>query len=215
MEDLEKSELFVGMHDDEWAQLINRYKRVNFKDGEALYTIGQIVYNAYILLEGKIAVEVPSGKSKKIVIATRIAPHVIGDLEIWSHSKALATAKAVGVVKALSLSFSEYFAFLQRSHQVCINQIKLLNRHLYGVTIDHRISMLGTPAQRVAAWLSQHHNPNLPVNKSEIAQNIALSRRSVIYGFRELKNLGLIVAKKKAIQIPSAEKLFKFMTCFD
>lgn len=215
MEELGRSELFAGTTSGEWVDLIDRYRMVRFRDGQALYTIGQTVNNAYILLEGKIVVEIPSGKSRKTVIATRIAPHVIGDLEIWSRSQALATARAEGDVKALTLSFNEYFEFLQRSHQLCINQIKLLNRHLYTVTIDHRISVLGTPAQRVASWLLHHHAPGSPVNKSMISENIGLSRRSVIQGFQNLVESGLIIEKKRLARIPDRKKLFKFMTDFD
>jgi CRP-like cAMP-binding protein len=212
---------FSQLSEKEIKKLTSSLTKHSFRSGQNIIKQGDPCTEAHFLIEGKVEVSTTSSKGDRAHIIFHKAPALFGSIEIWRELPYLGTVTALEPSTTLSMSKTQYLGLLHSSHQACISIVQFLSDQVYQSGIDHRIRLFGD-SERVLArfFLCQAAaygekvqggaNVPAPVNKSQVADSLGISRRHIIRAFQSLEKLKLIEVQKGNLFIPDLEKLREF-----
>lgn len=209
---------FAGVPLDEIVRLTQNLPRKNFKRGDRIIRRGQYAKEAYLLLKGKVEVFQQSEVGLRITVLYHEAPFFFGEIELFEERAYSANVKAMESCETLVVSKNNYLKILHSNHQVAVNMIHLLSNLLCEIIENRRIQLFGRTENSLANLLWYHAKLfgkkekegttiQKPLNKSELATVLGISRPSIINAFKQLQKEGLVILKNKYLFIPSIEAL--------
>src|SRR5436190_1886535 len=109
--------LFTSLSSGALESLTRNLTTAEFKAGQHLIQQGQKGTRAYLVYDGKMAVEAESKEGSRANIVFQSAPALFGTIELWNESPYLASVVAMEPCYALVLEKTDYFRILQSNHQ--------------------------------------------------------------------------------------------------
>ncbi len=198
--------------------LLSGLPKRQFKNGDFILRQGEPCQHAYLLLEGKVEVTTTGPRDTEVHIMLHQAPSLFGIIEIWREARQLGNVIALEPCTTLQLDRAAYQRLLHSSHQACVSIIQFLSDQIYQNGADNRTRLFGTAEHALANYLLAHAASlgettqsgivlRMPINKSQIANSLGMSRRQIIRAFELLTKEGLIEGQSGQLIILDAEAL--------
>lgn len=126
---LKQVELFQTIPGEELARIARISKEVSFTQGEALMIEGDIGDAAYLIVEGKVRIQV-GGKD----VATLNKNQTVGEMAILDSEPRSATVIAAEPVLVLKLDREDFYDLLNERNEIALGIIKVLTWRLRSET---------------------------------------------------------------------------------
>lgn len=215
---LKSHPIFHGIPPSLIDKLMRGYERKKFRKGEFIVKQGDMALEVFFFLEGKFEVFYLSREGIKTTIIYHEAPHITGEIEVFDNHRYLANVMALEPCDTIRLTKKQYLELLHSNHQICINTVKLLSNLLCQTGEDRRVKFFGRVDHLLANLLCYHASMfgekrsygiliKKEINKKEIAESLAVARRSVIEAFKKLQGEKLIYMEGKQLVIPNLAAL--------
>lgn len=215
---LKRHPIFHGVSPTLVDKLMRSCERKRFRKGEFIVKQGDVALEVFIFLEGKFEVFYLSREGIKTTIIYHEAPHITGEIEVFDNHRYLANVVAMEPCDTLRLTKKKYLELLHSNHQICINIVKLLSNLLCQTGEDRRVKFFGRVDHLLANLLCYHasmfgerHSYGIlvkkEINKKEMAESLAVARRSIIEAFKKLQEEKLIYLEGKQLVIPNLAAL--------
>jgi len=107
--------------------------RLTYDAGQVMFNAGDAGDAAYIVIEGKIEISVPT-PSGPIVVNTLGRNDIIGEIAIFGEVPRTATAKALSRVETLKISKELFIKIIRENPDAAIELIKILAARLANTT---------------------------------------------------------------------------------
>jgi CRP-like cAMP-binding protein len=198
--------------------LLKGLPRKQFKNGDKILKQGQPCTEAHLLIEGKVEVTTTGPRGAEVHILLHQAPSLFGIIEIWREARHLGNVVAMGPCTTLTLDKAAYLRLLHSSHQACVSIIQFLSDQIYQNGSDHRTRLFGAAEHALSGFLLAHAASlgevtqagtvlRIPINKSQIANSLGMSRRQIIRAFEILTKENLIEGQSGQLVILDVEAL--------
>ncbi len=123
---LAKLPLFAHLDNDALAAVAQHVYEVEARAGQVLIEIGQPGAGMFVLEEGELEVQLPSGET--IVIAK--PGEFVGDLALLTDEPHVARVRAHTQVRCLAISRQDFTALLQEQPRIALAMLPVLARRL-------------------------------------------------------------------------------------
>lgn len=191
--DLRKSPLFQGLHDDELRQLVDMAEPISLRAGECLIRQGDPGDSAYVLTKGEFEIQKQSGESV-IRIDMRNPGDVVGEMALLSHMTRNASVIAKTRSEALRIPKEAFEKLLSSSPKAALAVLNWvmarLNQNEALLHQQEKMAALGTLSAGLAHELN---NPAAAAQRSTAElTNVMLDWQSLTHqieaaAFRENK----------------------------
>jgi CRP-like cAMP-binding protein len=209
---------FSQLSKKEVDTLLAGLPRRQFKNGEAILRQGEPCLAAHLLIEGRVEVTTTGPRDTGVHIMLHQAPSLFGIIEIWREARQLGNVIALGPCTTLPMDKAAYLRLLHSSHQACVSIIQFLSDQIYQNGSDHRTRLFGAAEHALASFLLAHAASlgektqagtvlKMPINKSQIANSLGMSRRQIIRAFEILTKDGLIEGQSGQLILLDIEAL--------
>jgi CRP-like cAMP-binding protein len=108
-------------------------ERLTFDAGQAMFNAGDVGDAAYIIIEGKVEISVPT-PAGPIVVNTLGRNEILGEIAIFGDVPRTAAAKAVSKVETLKISKELFIKVIRENPDAAIELIKILAMRLVNTT---------------------------------------------------------------------------------
>lgn len=198
--------------------LLSGLPKRTFKNGDFILRQGEPCMKAHLLLEGKVEVSTTGPRDNEVHIMLHQAPSLFGIIEIWREARHLGNIVALEPCTTLELDKAAFLRLLHSSHQACVSIIQFLSDQIYQNGSDHRTRLFGSAEHALASYLLAHAASlgeqtqagvvlRMPINKSQIANSLGMSRRQIIRAFEILTEAKLIEGQSGQLIILDPEGL--------
>lgn len=125
---LRRIPLFAGLVDDELAALAARTGEFVAPAGQVLIEVGQPGSGLFVVEEGEVEVELPTGGS------VRVGPgEFLGEIALLTDDPHHARVRAATDVRCLAISRADFSALLDEYPRVAVAMLPVLARRLAGM----------------------------------------------------------------------------------
>jgi CRP-like cAMP-binding protein len=108
-------------------------ERLTFDAGQVMFNAGDVGDAAYIIIEGKVEISVPT-PAGPIVVNTLGRNEILGEIAIFGDVPRTAAAKAVSKVETLKISKELFIKVIRENPDAAIELIKILAMRLVNTT---------------------------------------------------------------------------------
>jgi CRP/FNR family transcriptional regulator, cyclic AMP receptor protein len=190
----------------------------SFARGQALMHMGQVPSEVLVLLSGWVKVTATTPAGQTVLLALRGPGDLIGVLSAIDESPRSASIVAIEPVQALALTHERFRAFLHENPEAWQRLLRDLTGWLRD-TDSKRIQIAThTTAGRVALCLLElcerfgHEDEGaieitLPLSQEELASWVGASLESVGRALQQMRGLGWIETRRRAIRVLDVEAL--------
>jgi len=208
----------LGRIDEEDLRSLARAAvRRSFQPDEILFLRGDAGHGVYAIVSGSVRVFVEGANGGDVVVATRGAGDVLGELSLLDGMARSASARAIGPVTTLFLPRDAFDAWLGGHPAAARALLAVLSLHLREATDQVAEMALLSVEARVARRLWQICGGNdgtvpsdgvsVRVNQAELAAAIGVTRESVNKHLARMKQAGVIATRTGRITLLDAEGL--------
>ncbi|MCC7353206.1 MAG: cyclic nucleotide-binding domain-containing protein [Anaerolineae bacterium] len=177
---LKRLPLFAGLSDDDLAWLLERSETVGICSGEILMEEGSPGDALYIVLEGEFEFTKRSGQ-QDVVIATRGAGEVIGEISVLEQVPRTATGRALRDSRLLKISQGVFFQLLSSSPAAVLAILHTVTSRLRHTELVLRQSEKMAALGKLSAGLAHELN-----NPAAAAQRSTAQMRQTIEAWQRL-----------------------------
>jgi CRP-like cAMP-binding protein len=134
---LEENPLFKGMKEQHLRTLVESATIVRFEPGDVIFEEGEPAHRCYGIRSGKVALQLVSYRVDPFTLMTLEEGDIIGWSWLFPPYRRKFTAKALGVVRAISLDGKSICARCDEDHDL---GYELMKR--FAQIIEHRVEAL-------------------------------------------------------------------------
>lgn len=132
---IENSKLFRGVPHEVLEPLFSKAKRITLDQGEQLLTPGKINENVYVLLSGRLSVQVSLSTSDKPI--AMLAPgECVGEMSVLVDGLVSAYVIAVARCELYAIDYSSFWALIDGSNEAARNMLNIL---VYRIRIGNEV----------------------------------------------------------------------------
>lgn len=205
---------FLPLLDEETrAELRRRGRLQRFKPGGVLLYEAQFDAPVFVLVEGRVRVSALASDGRELILAFRGPGSILGELAALDHGKCSASVTALGEVLAISLSASEFHAFLRARPEAAIALLRLLGERQR--IIDSKrvqfaaLDTAGRVAARIVELAARFGvlQPDgsilvtLTLSQEELSTWVGSSREATVKALAQLRSLGLVETGRRRILV--------------
>ncbi|MBN2656302.1 MAG: cyclic nucleotide-binding domain-containing protein [Spirochaetales bacterium] len=197
-------------------EVIENLKVLHYRAGEHVVRSDEYLEYLYFFVEGKGKVYSLQENGKSLLVRFYSPPDVIGDVELFSDRRSVCNLQAISEVTCLAIE-------MKKMQEVCRNNPPLLEyfcRSLSGklqnFNISSAINLTYPLENRLASYLfaiSEKGEDETTIdriytdNLTELADLLGTSYRHLTRTIRDFAERGIIVKKKRRIEILDGEQL--------
>jgi len=141
---LEEHPLFRGMKEQHLRTLAESATIVRFEPGDVIFEEGDPAHRFYLIRTGRVALQLVSYRVEPFTLMTLEEGDIIGWSWLFPPYRWKFTAKALGVIRAISIDGRSVCASCDEDHdlgyelmkrfaQICENRVEALSVHLVAV----------------------------------------------------------------------------------
>jgi CRP-like cAMP-binding protein len=205
--------LFKGMNSSTRDTLLKGFPKAKIPAGKLLIRQGDSFDYVFILLTGAVSISY-LGSDREIVLNREVAPLIYGAVEAFGETPYLASVRIQKNSEIVKIGRREFLELLQKSHQLTVNLSKHFASIVASIGSERRLEKLATISHRIARFLISEHRGvqgnTIYVNRTELAANLGVSRRSIIRGLQSLDQKKLIKIDGACCVVSSPERLKEF-----
>lgn len=129
-EELSEIQLFSGLSPDELQRIATRLKKCIFLSGVVILTRDAPAEELYVILSGRVRVELQDGNGQILNLTELGSGHVFGERAILTDEPRTANVRAISEVQAARLLRRDFEELLHETPQLYANLCKILSRQL-------------------------------------------------------------------------------------
>lgn len=129
-EQLRQVPMFCKLEPSKLKLLAFTSEALTFSDGEALFHVNEPSDCAYVIMNGEVEILAETDGGEQIVVITRGANELIGEMAILNNAPRSATLRAKGQVKALRISNDSFLKLLTENAEVALDVMRQLSEKL-------------------------------------------------------------------------------------
>ena len=141
---LEEHPLFKGLNEQHLRTLVESATIVRFEPGDVIFEEGEPAHRCYVIRSGKVALQLVSYRVEPFTLMTLEEDDIIGWSWLFPPYRRKFTAKALGVIRAISLDGRQVcekcekdhdlgFELMKRFAQIIEDRVEALSVHLVAV----------------------------------------------------------------------------------
>lgn len=162
---LKKVDLFIELPDEDLLKICHSVTEVFIKDGQLLFSEGDSGHQAFIIEEGQLEIIKKTGQ-REVLLAVRKGGDVIGEMALLEEAPRMASVRARGDAKLLTISKETLDNLLETSASAAFAMLQTVLNRWRGTQAQLRqseqMAQLGTLTAGVAHELN---NPAAAVNR--------------------------------------------------
>jgi CRP-like cAMP-binding protein len=196
----------------------------SFARGAALFHERQAGDRVLVLLSGCVKLSCLSNEGKEVVLAIRGPGDLVGELSAIDGEPRSATAIALEPVEALSMSASDFKAFLSGNPRVALSLVAMLGRRLRDAdrkrvefaaedTLTRVAARIVELSERFGDEAARGLEIDLPISQEELAGWTGCSRDSVVKALQAMRGLGWIETERRRIIVRDVDSLRSRAAC--
>jgi CRP-like cAMP-binding protein len=141
---LEENALFKGLKEQHLRTLVESATIVRFEPGDVIFEEGEPAHRCYVIRSGKVALQLESYRVEPFTLMTLEEGDIIGWSWLFPPYRRKFTARALGVIRAISLDGRQVcerceqdhdlgYELMKRFAQIIENRVEALSVHLVAV----------------------------------------------------------------------------------
>jgi CRP/FNR family transcriptional regulator, cyclic AMP receptor protein len=171
-----------------------------------------------VLLSGRVKLSSTTENGREALLGIREPGELIGEMSAIDGAPRSATATALEPVEVLALSSEAFVAYLERTPDVALLLVRMLNRRLRDAdrkrteflaqdTVGRVCSRLVELAERFGEAGEDGTDIDLAITQEDLAGWTGSSREAVIRALRTLRELGWIATRRRGVTLLDVEML--------
>jgi CRP-like cAMP-binding protein len=171
-----------------------------------------------VLLSGRVKLSSTTDNGREALLGIREPGELIGEMSAIDGAPRSATATALEPVEVLALSGDAFLAYLQRTPDVALVLVRMLNRRLRDAdrkrteflaqdTVGRVCSRLVELAERFGEVGDDGTHIDVAITQEDLAGWTGSSREAVIRALRTLRELGWIQTRRRGVTLLNVEML--------
>jgi CRP/FNR family transcriptional regulator, cyclic AMP receptor protein len=189
------------------------------------YPVGARLFNerepgdaVLVLQAGRVKLSSTTESGREALLGIREPGEIIGEMSAIDAAPRSASATALEPVEVLAVSSAAFVAFLQRTPDVAIVLVRMLNRRLRDAddkrigflaqdTVGRVCSRLVELADRFGEAGADGTHIDIAITQEDLAGWTGSSREAVIRALRTLRELGWIATRRRGVTLLEVEML--------
>ena len=203
-----------GRFDD--LRALGRSRR--FPIGARLFHEREAGNAVLVLLSGRVKLSSTTEGGREALLGIREPGELIGEMSAIDGAPRSATATALEPVEVLALSSEAFVGYLERTPDVGLLLVRMLNRRLRDAdrkrteflaqdTVGRVCSRLVELAERFGEAAEEGTSIDLAITQEDLAGWTGSSREAVIRALRTLRELGWIATRRRGVTLLDVEML--------
>lgn len=209
-------QLFDGLSDEQVTDILSAIPSKRYKKNHILIFEDDLIDKVYIVKSGVLKTY-RTYEDKEIILDLVKEYEVLGEVELFSKSRALSSVEVIENAEIYHLSQSDFIALIY-DNKTILENIFRIHHHRFE-TLNESIRNLTfysahTRVCRLLIQLLEDNNSEEPtewiiknINQSMIASMVGITRESVSKVFKDLQDEKILSLKPKMIQILNLDKL--------
>jgi len=209
---------FDALTPEDAAELTARAMVRTFERGQALFHEGQLPDRVVLLRSGRVKVTSTTPAGREVVLAFRGPGELVGELGAIDDAPRSATLVAVDRVEALTITPSDFMAFLEEHSSASLALIRVLSQRLRDADAKRvefaALETLGRVAHRLLELCERFGDPEdgairiaLPLSQEELAGWKGSSLESVGRALQTMRALHWITTRRREIRVLDLDAL--------
>jgi CRP-like cAMP-binding protein len=184
----------------------------SFPRGQALAHVGQVPSEVFVLREGWVKVSATTPTGRTVLLALRGPGELVGELSALDASPRSATIVAIEPVQALAIPHERLRSYLHDNPDAAMRMLRTLTARLRDADAKRVEIAAYTTVERVAFCLLEllerfGSEDGLPLSQEELASWAGASLESVGRALQQMRGLGWIETRRRAIRVLDPEAL--------
>lgn len=193
-------------------------RRTVFRKRRVLFHEGDPAGAVFLLLEGRVRVEVLTPGGRRVLLAIKQAGELVGELAAIVGGDRSASATVMDDVEAVVVPAPRFRSFVAEYPSAAVHVMEQMAFDLQAVGADHVVRTEGSVTERLAARLHSlalqaiEHDGDavvipLGLGHEELASWISASREAVSRSMAELRRTGAIESRRGRITVQDIDLL--------
>ncbi|MDD5475627.1 MAG: Crp/Fnr family transcriptional regulator [Syntrophales bacterium] len=210
--------LFQALSTEDKERLSQSIRRQTLQKGEVLFHKGSEGTKLFVIIRGKIKVQLPSPLKEEIVLAVFSDGDFFGEMALLDGMPRSADAVALEDSELFVLSRSDFVAFLQNNPaaiQAILRSLSLRLRKTDDLLQDTCfLNVSGRLAKKLVQLAEDHGKEEnnqasfeLAITQADLAKMVGSSRESVNKELRMLREKGLLTIEGRSFIIHNMQRL--------
>lgn len=212
-------QLFDGLSDEQVKDILSTIPSKRYKKNHILIFEDDPIDRVYIVKSGILKIY-RTYEDKEIILDLVKEYEVLGEVELFSKSRALSSVEVIENAEIYHLSQSDFISLIYENKTILENIFRIhhyrfetLNESIRNLTFysaHTRVCCLllqlleDTKNKESTEWIIKN------INQSMIASMVGVTRESVSKVFKDLQDERILSLKPKVIQILNLDKLLEF-----
>lgn len=209
-------QLFDGLSDEQVTNILSTIPSKKYKKNHILIFEDDSIEKVYIVKTGILKIY-RTYEDKEIILDLVKEYEVLGEVELFSKSRALSSVEVIKDAEIYHLSQSDFIALIYENKTILENIFRIHHHRFETLNESIRNLTFYSAHTRVCRLLLEFLEDKKDedstewtitnVNQSMIASMVGVTRESVSKAFKDLQDEKILSLKPKLIQILNLEKL--------
>ena len=189
---------------------LNRWTEVAFQAGDVISSIGEIIVQVYLIVEGEVRTVLPLTDGVELEVA-RVGPGTfLGELAVLCGEPPLVDTIACTPCRMLRAPAGVYLDILRRDNELCLWAARYCAQGILNYTRD-TVSNIHRPLKgQIAEYLlreARRRGEPLRLDKPSMATFLGTTVRTVNRYLKELREEGIIAPVGDGVRIADPQRL--------
>ena len=189
---------------------LERWTEVAFQAGDVISSIGEIIVQVYLIVEGEVRTVLPLTDGVELEVA-RVGPGTfLGELAVLCDEPPMVDTIACTPCRMLRAPAGVYLDILRRDNELCLWAARYCAQGILNYTRQVVFDFYRPAKERVAEYLwtlAQNRGQPLAVDKEALAAILGSTVRTVNRYLKELRDDGVIALAEGGVVIVDPARL--------